>query len=240
MIQDSDRTLDYFGYVDADGRVNYWLEAGCVQIMPLETKLDAVYPLIQKPATFEPGETGVILSSSITLNTVPVSTYNQIAGLYAYDADTPFSPFLAPLLANVQIGLLSLGDQAEHDRMVEVQGIYVGSAISGIEDPDTVDYTLIPAGVDDEDYVELTGGEDFGVEGADYVNHGLRVMGTVDGRTIFDEAVPDLVRFDRSSRNYACHVTGLWHILELTAMNVGESFHIKHVRFTVSDGGRLL
>lgn len=239
--QDNAGTQDYFGFVDASGRVRYWLEAGSVEVMPSGVALDAVYPLIQKPATFEAGALGSVLSSSLTLNTVPVSEYEGIAGLYQPEAFAyPFTPVLGPLDAEISVGLLNLGPQDAHDRMVEVQNIYIGSAISANPNPTTEDWALIPSGTSDEDYAAETGGEDFGVEGANYVNHGLSLFGTNDGKRIWDSAEPMLIRFDRASRDYACNVAGLWHILQLRAEEVGQSFHIRHVRFTVTDGGKLL
>lgn len=241
LIQDGADTLDYFGFVDSDGLVNYWLEAASCEIPTDQVGLNAIYPLIQKTPSYASGEVGRICSSSMTLNTVSVSEIaGEVAGYYVPGSDTPVTPNLGPLDAMVQLGLIYLGDSAEHDRMIEVNRLFIGSAHSGLADLDTEDWALIPSGTSDEDYAAGIGTEDFGVEGTNYVNHGLRLIGTVDGRAIWDSVVPEMVQFNRAGRNYSCHVTGVWHILELTAEEVGQAFHIRHVRFTATDGGTLL
>lgn len=242
LLQEGADRVDFFGFVGADGLVNRWVETGSREVFPSEVAgLDAGYPLIQKPTEYPVGEVGKISSSSLTLNSIPFSEVSgQKAGFYEPESDTPVAPTLAGLDAMAQIGLIYLGESAEHDRMIEVHKLFIGSVLSADADLPSEDWSLIPDGTSDEDWAVISGTEDFGVEGANYVNHYMRLIGTVDGRSIFDSAEPDLIQFTRAGRNYSCHVNGIWHILELTAEEVGQAFHVRHVRLTASDGGTLL
>jgi hypothetical protein len=72
-----------------------------------------------------------------------------------------------------------------------------------------------------------------------YVNHKLRIIGTVDGESVFTDQTPSLVGFAKSVRYYSCSVIGLWHMMELRADDVGESFHPVTFEVTAIPAGRL-
>jgi hypothetical protein len=72
------------------------------------------------------------------------------------------------------------------------------------------------------------------------VNHKLEVIGTLDGVTEFLTATPTLVSFTQGARYYTCSVIGVWHIVDVSAVDVGESFHIKTFEINIVDAGRML
>lgn len=146
---------------------------------------------------------------------------------------------LVGLDAKVQIGLIRFeGLNDANDQMAEVNQLMIGSAISG--DPNVLaeDYNLVPDGFD-EDYNALSGLEDFGLERLNYVNHGMRLIGTFDGKTEFSAVTPDLTRFSKAARHYSCVCVGVWHILEITAVEIGDAFHLRAFELTASYAGRL-
>lgn len=149
-------------------------------------------------------------------------------------------PTIVGLDAKIHVGLIrfpELGDSL--DRLAEVNKIMLGNIESGPEAQLNEDYLVIPPGVSDEDYESAIGAEDYGLGSLAYVNHGVRVIGTNDGRNEFMSQVPSLVEFNEAARHFTCSVTGIWHILEVTANSPGEAFHLRAFELNAVDAGRL-
>lgn len=140
----------------------------------------------------------------------------------------------------LQVGLIRFPELNDSfDRLAEVVGVSIGSQVSGPESQFSEDYLQVPDGVDDQDYEIATGAEDFGFNSLAYVNHGLRVIGTKDGRSEFMSQEPILSEFAEGIRHYACSVPGVWHIIEFSALAAGEAYHIRSCELNAIDGGRL-
>jgi hypothetical protein len=238
-IKDSSRADDYYAFSDSEGVVRTWQERGDRESDAVDTSLDLVYPVIQKPFNRPGDEDGLVLGSSMGFQTVP-GTAGRRAAFYPRDGAVPATVTVQPLNAKIQFGLIRAGGDDSAGRMSDIIGLMIGNIVSGDEVQAGEDYATVPDGVDDEDYLTETGGEDFGIETANYINHGLRVIGTIDGKSIFDEAYPELERFDKASRHYSCIVGGVWHIVEMTAEVVGQAFHLQALELTATDGGLLL
>lgn len=237
-ITQSSRSDDYFGYVDGAGRKHYWDEIGNREIIPTSPNLNSYYPPIQKPAAADLVDDATILSSSFVLNTFNDVMNQGPAGYSEWDSQIKAPAEVTGLDAKIQLGLLRLEGGQSHDRLMEVSHIFIASNVSGPEIQDGEDWNLIPPGTSDEDYLLETGGEDFGLDPLNYVNHGLRLIATLDGVTAYQETVPELIRFTQAGRYYSCNIVGLWTILELTATEIGESFHLRVFELTVADAGR--
>lgn len=239
LVQDSSRADDYFGYVDSDGRFRLWTEGASREILPVSGTLNSYYPLIQQPAIQQADGDAVILGSSMTLNTVPTTDYSQRAGYYDREGLSPTTSNTKGLDAFVQLGYIRGRDEKTYDRLIEISQIYVGSVEATPNAVAAVDWNMIPEGVADEDWNILTGGENFGTEDVTYVNHGLRTIGTLDGRTAWSVATPVMINFNRASREFSGGSIGLFHIIELSATSVGEAFHVRVLELSVTDAGRL-
>jgi hypothetical protein len=240
LVKDSTRADDYFGFCDSDGRVRYWHGGASREILPDSNHLNSRYPLIQQPAIQELSGDSIVLSSSMEINTFDTSAYTQRAGYYGVAGLSPATSNVTGLNSSVALGFIrAKGDN--YDQLIEVSQIYVGSIQANPFATPIVDYNLVPDGVSDEDYNLETGGEDFGIEDVSYTNHGIRVIPTIDGRSPFGDGpvTPELIRFDRASREYSCSAVGLFHILELSATLAGESYHIRALELTALDAGRL-
>lgn len=239
LIKDSSRADDYFGFIGEDGRLRYWDYVGSREILPTNTTLDSHYPLIQTPAAQDPHGDGVILGSNVLVNTIEDSTYTARAGYFPRDGMNPAPSELTGLDSVLQLGMIRQRGQNSQDQLIEISAMFIGSVISG--DPDVVgeDFDLIPDGTSDEDYNTGTGGEDFGLEIQNYVDHKLRVIGTVDGHQVFMDQVPSLVSFNRAGRFFSCSVVGIWMIVELSAIDIGEAYHVKVLELTAQDAGAL-
>jgi hypothetical protein len=245
-IDGSERSDDFYGFVDSAGVVRVWQEVGSRELVTLsgagvvKAAQNLVYPPIQQPATYPEGDSGIILSSSAITNTISTATLTQVAGYYELDAMAPAEPELTGLDASIQIGLYRPVDQDSSDRMSELLTVLIRSIQSGPQDQVSVDFSLIPNATADEDYNVISGSDDYGFENLNYVNHGFRIISTIDGVTEFGVTTPSLVAFAKGVRYYSCTAVGLWHILEMTANQVGESFHPVTLEITATDAGRLL
>src|SRR3546814_4921281 len=67
-----------------------------------------------------------------------------------------------------------------------------------------------------------------------YVNHNLSIIGTLDGQTVFIQEEPKLTLFKKAARYYACSVPGVWHILDMSATEVGQAIHLRDFELTAS------
>lgn len=239
LVQDSSRADDYFGFVDSTGRARYWNQAASRETLPIDTSLNSRYPLIQQPAVQELSGDSIILSSSIEINSFETSTYTQRAGYYGVAGLSPATANVTGLNASVSLGYIRVRGDQSYDRLSEIIQIYVGSTLSNPYPVAEEDWNLVPDGVSDEDYNAAVGGEDFGVEDVSYANHGIRVIPTIDGRSPWGDAVtPELILFNRASREYSLSAVGMFNILELSATQVGEIFHIRDLELTAIDAGR--
>jgi hypothetical protein len=135
--------------------------------------------------------------------------------------------------------LIRFDQQVSFDAMTEVTAVAIGNNESGPENQLSEDYVTVPDGFSDEDYNTLVGAEDFGEGTLAYVNHGIRIVSTIDGKTLFQETIPEEVQFAEGMRHYACSTVGIWHILELTALEPGEAFHLRAFELTATAAGRL-
>jgi hypothetical protein len=240
LIKDSSRADDYFGFVDADARVRFWDFGASREILPDDTHFNSRYPLIQKPAVQMTNGDAVILGSSMELNTFDTSAFTQRAGYYGVAGTSPATSNVTGLDSVVQLGFIRARGDDSYDRLTEISQIMVGSIVANPYFFPTEDYNLIPNGVSDEDYNAETGGEDFGIEDVSYTNHGIRVIPTIDGRSAWNDPVtPELITFQRASREYSCSAVGMFHILELSATEVGEAYHVRTLELTALDAGRL-
>lgn len=240
LIKDSTRADDYFGFVDSDGRLRYWHGGATREILPVNLQLNSRYPLIQKPAVQELSGDSILLSSQMEINSFDTSAYSQRAGYYGVAGLSPATANVTGLDSSVALGFLRARGDESYDRLTEISAIYIGSVQANPYATPIFDYNLVPDGVSDEDFNAETGGEDFGIEDVSYANHGIRIIPTLDGRSAWDDPViPNMFMFDRASRQYACSVVGLFNILELSATEPGEAYHVRALEVTALDAGRL-
>src|SRR3546814_17358300 len=66
----------------------------------------------------------------------------------------------------------------------------------------------------------------------------LSIIGTLDGQTVFIQEEPKLTLFKKAARYYACSVPGVWHILDMSATEVGQAIHLRDFELTASYAGR--
>lgn len=239
LVNDSSRADDYFGFCDETGRIRYWEHTASREVLPVDPLLNSYYPVIQAASVKEITSNSVVLSSSFTVNTHNDILITQRAGYYPFGGTSPANLELTGLDSSVQLGLIRVDADNGYDRLLEVTNVFVGNVVSGNEFVVTDDFNLIPDGIEDEDFNIVVGAEDFGIDDSNYVNHGLRIIGTMDGSTSFLAGTPELIRFDKAGRHFSTSVTGIWHIVELSATEIGEAYHVRALELSAIDGGSL-
>lgn len=239
-ISGSTREGQYYGFVDDSARLRFWSDYPNREVEPAGGTLNLRYPRIQKDTHEASGGGWWIGSSSLTMNAEPQLPMLGPAGYYESNSNTPATPTVEGLGAKLQVGLIRFDELNDsYDHMTEVVSVMLGNIESGPESGLAEDYLTVPDGVADEDYEVVAGAEDFGEEPAAYINHGIRVISTIDGKNAWQDTVPQMVQFEEAVRHYACSTVGIWHILELTALNPGEAFHLQAFELNAVDAGRL-
>ncbi len=237
-IGSGERMDDYYGFVDDQRRVRYWLNAGSRERFDPRTDSNLYYPAIQKPFHYDDRDEGTVLSSGGKLSSFPRTGLKR-AGYYPDDGVIPFPPTLMPLNARIQIGLLRNSEELSHDEMSELIQVLVRSDQSGPKERVGVDFNLVPAPA--QDFNNPDESAYYGLNEINYVNHSLTLIPTIDGVSIFGAPVmPSLVGFSKGARHYSCSSVGIWHIIEIGAMEVGEAFHLRTLELTATSAGRLL
>lgn len=206
----------YFGYVDLDGRLHFWDDFASrekmVDEIPTRVGLDAKIHigLVRFP------ELGDSLDRMTEVNKIMIGNVESgPEGQFSEDYLTEPGGVVGPQ------GVL---------------GLYLGG--SGVLSLGPVGLVL-SLGTTSDDYNTGRGNEDYGIGTLAYVNHGLKIIGTLDGREEFMSQEPTLVSFNSAGRHFACSVTGVWHIIEITATNPGEAFHLRAFELNAVDAGRL-
>lgn len=240
LVTESTREGDYFGFVDSSGRPRYWTYVGSRETFPTTSTLNMVSIDSDIPPHHLAGEDATILSSAATVNVFDPTPYILgERGFYGAEGYGVVAPSTQGLDSVLHLGYVRVRSEDSYDRLSEVTWAFVGSVVSGPQNQVSVDFNVLPPVTPQPELSDLVGTEDFGLERANYVNHGFRIIGTKDGRTFFQDDTPSLVEFNEAGRHYSTSVSGVWNILEFTASAVGEAFHIQALELTVVDAGRL-
>lgn len=232
------RSSRNFGYVDSSGHIRLWKETGSKEIQPTDSLVNLVLNVQQVPVHVADDGTGRVASSSVSAMAFYPADHGIRESYYPWDGSVPRPATLTGLDSYVRFGLFRGSKLDASDSLSEINQLVIRSATSGLEEVQGEDWNLVPSG-GVEDWDSATGREDWGFNDLNYVNHGLKVVGTIDGRTTFVEAEPKLVRFSAAGRYFSCTVQGIWHIIEISAKAVGEGFRPKTLEITFSEAGRL-
>lgn len=244
IITNSERADDNFGFVDSDARLRYFARTGSREQRVEEADSPATgnlyIPEIQKPTQYNLGDDWTWVSSTAKARGFDATGLSQPENYYVSGSQAPIEPELRGLNAIVQIGLIRAQGSQSHDQMSEIVSCMIRNVKSGEANQLATDFNLIPDGTANEDFNVGSGLEDKGLDPLNYINHGLRIIGTIDGETEYDSEDMTLVRFDKASRQYVGSINGIWHVIEFDAIEVGEMFHARTIEMTAIDSGRWL
>jgi hypothetical protein len=243
-IQGSARADDYYGFADSDGAIRYWKNTGARQKATSNStslaNANLHQPATQRPIVGTDGEESRTGSTSAKLNTFPRTSPNLPADYYVAASMSPVAAELKPLNSVLRVGLFRPTGETVADQVSEIVGVLIRSLQSGDESQVAVDFNTIPPATADEDYNIGVGTDDYGINVLNYVNHKLDIISTLDGGQEFLRVTPDIVAFVQGARYYSCSTVGVWHIVEVRADEVGESFHINTLELVSTSAGRLL
>jgi hypothetical protein len=241
------RIGSYTGYADFTGRVRFWTGGTSREADP-DSNGQSLLNLYTVPTNiavqYDKLLTGRIMSTSIAAyGFSPAAIVNASAvaigrtGFYLSGASTPAPKVKEALNSTIQIGTFRPAGPTSVDEMSEVLNVLIRSL-------ETVDDTILNEDfeleIGGEDLETETGSEDYGTGVPESVGMGLNVIGTLDGSNSYMTQAPYLVDLVQGAKYYSCSVNGVWHILEVTALELGESFHIVGGEITAASSGRLL
>lgn len=241
-LTESTRTGVYLGFADEAGFVRYLLPAPnreVAQNPTTHTTQDLRLTSVTHPMQQQLVDTGFSGGSSLRLTTLPKSTYQYRLSYSQAGVNAPSIPSVVGLDSKIRFGLFRPMGQGSVDEVSEVINIAIGS--SRTRDPNAAMEDYETSTLPNEDYeTSDEDDEDWGSDEGSVVSYGLTIHSTMDGVDSFMSVVPDLVDQRRHMSYYACSAVGIWHMLEVTATQPNESYHVKSFQLTATSAGKLL
>jgi len=160
-------------------------------------------------------------------------------------AVAPVASTSAPLLAEITVGPFRLPQETSIDHIAQLTETVVGMLDSGVADEfedyleDFLDDSVI------EDWLTATGSEDWGQVAGDQTEYTSTWFGTLDGYTTWaandltQEVLPLTVSQTGRIRHLAGSCSGSYVLLKFSANNIGESFHLRTLKYNMIDAGQL-
>lgn len=151
----------------------------------------------------------------------------------------------SPLRARIKVGPFKLTQETQIDIVSQIHEAVIGMLQEGLNDT-IVDYIADFIDVDViEDWNDDAPDEDWGITAGDNTAYELSFVGTLDGYQTWLEnnveqlIVPATISQRGRNRYVAGTCSGIYLYLEITALNVGETFHLKHLRLNLTNAGQL-
>jgi len=152
----------------------------------------------------------------------------------------------APLNASILVGPFRMPEEDAIDYVAHVQEAVIGMLNEGIADI-FEDYIADFIGEDLEENwnLDIFNDEDYGKAAGDLTEYTFKWFGTLDAYTtwrtndILQEVIPDIIQKNGRIRQVAGNVSGSYMLGEISAFNIGEVFHLKHMKISMTKGGRV-
>lgn len=241
LIKQSSRKGNYYGYVDAKGVIRYWQETWASREANASTadlaNCNLYYPTLEKIAQQSLSDSGRIMPVTGKVRAFDATGIAQRAGYYRVGTVTPKLAALSGLNAKLELGLFRPTGPSASDEASEVINVLIRS-YTGLLSHSVVEDLEQETGT--EDYETETGTEDLGDKANQVINYSLKVISTLDGIHEWQSAVPVLVQESLTARYFACSTVGVWHKIEVTADDPGDSFHLRSCEITAASAGRIL
>jgi hypothetical protein len=131
------------------------------------------------------------------------------------------------------------------DMLTQLQEAVIGMLDTGLDDTfeDYIDdYAEITV---EDDWLTLAGDEDWGESAGDLTEYSVQFEGTIDGYAIWTAnnisqlVIPAIAEQIGRTRHMVGTVNGHYLFIRITANNLGESFHLKHLRTSLTSAGQL-
>jgi len=148
----------------------------------------------------------------------------------------------ATLDSSVTIGPIRLSNQQDIDRYSYMTNLSLGTLGSAIGDSgeDWNSNTEYPTTVT-EDWLNLTGVEDWGGNAVSGVNYDISLIATLDAKTPIEDYTPVIepVHSTTETDFYACDSMAIYHLIKVDALEAGQNYHVKTLDLSFNVGGRL-
>lgn len=145
--------------------------------------------------------------------------------------------------SEITVGPFRLTDEQVHDKYSYINGLILGMKAEAVgevaEDWDSTIQFPVELHVD---WMVATGDEDWGDSPVGSVQYDLSLIPTKDAYTPIpnDKTTLELVKYDGVSLIYSCYSNGIYHLLNLKALNPDDNFYLKTADININLGGRLL
>lgn len=235
-------TGNVFGYIGND---NYFHRIAkgevVVEIDPTKVGAYLYSPEVQFPAYFDAPNNQWIMPSVLDFKSVDEQFFNvnHLSWWYTSPETIPSIeiPNTQPLASFIKVGLFRYIEQEYPDEVGQVSNISISA---GTKTPQQIeeDWNLLQG---EEDWNILTGEEDWGDNIVASTVFSAKIIATNDGITTYLENVLDAqeVYNDGELAFYTTDVNGIFHIIELSALVAGQSFHLKLLELSGTIAGRL-
>ena len=153
-------------------------------------------------------------------------------------------PLAASLNAYVTIGPIRYPQQNKIDFLTQMQELIIGMLDAGAADQ--IDDWLANYSSDIvEDWLALSGTDDWGTSSGSQTTYQVAVSGTIDGYKVWESngfaqyEVPTEILHEGRVKHFGCSVTGQYLYITITADDVGEMFHVRHMKQNVLNAGQV-
>lgn len=151
-------------------------------------------------------------------------------------------PSYATLNSYAHIGPMRLTNEEDYDRYSSLVNLAVGTLQGSVGDTfeDWNSETQFPVTVT-EDWLALSGSEDWGAAAVTGVNYVINLIATLDAETPIDDYVPTITSVNSSTATdfYSCDSMALYHLVNISALNTGENYQINTLDLSLNLAGRL-
>lgn len=248
-------TNDLFGYIDAQGRVCYFIETINRGDDPMPaTQVSRFFPRIDKSDSI-PSSSAV--SNDYYMNAAAILMVDvPAAGWYDPASDMPTSGYMKGMDSWMNIGYFRPEELNQTlDQIVEIQQIILGSlptqpnvlatdaTVSWKTNVDGSNYFFTTT----QDWNSAGAAEDWNANGTaeDWMwagaglpitTYGLKILGSEDGITV-DERIPNVSRFFTGALKYSAMTWNVLNVIHVEASAVNEFFHGRYIELTGVYGG---
>lgn len=234
------REISTAGIIDDTGRVRMFTPVYSRQA-PISARgdydsLDYVRSQLQPPTFYTHDSEVTAVSSRKPLHSQ--SIVNSVAGYVSPGGVTPQTGPLIGLGSSVKLGFFRAATGMAHDELSELHGLTLRSRVRDPGGPDSSRDD--PENRSAEDYDPFNVASQIPkFDPMHHEVHGIRVAGSIDGTDEFTYAVPHLARLSSNARFYSFTTLGIWHSIELYAVNAGEAFAPTAIVITATPAGTL-
>lgn len=141
-----------------------------------------------------------------------------------------------PLNSFIRIGMFRFDEQKDTDQFGEVQNLSLGYNFGPIDDW-FEDWNIL-SGTEDWNVLEVPE-EDWGKDIKDVQEFQVTIRSSLDGYQTFQEVTPERMKQQPAQSFYACRILGLFFEVQISAFEIGESYHIKTLELAGVLAGRL-